>query len=271
MRWLLPRFKLSSNGLLSLTGLVLALISFSSDADAGLIVNRPLYIGLESGLVGYWSFDGSDIAGERAYDRSGNANTGLLTNSPRRVAGRVGQALEFDGSDDQVDTGSSNSLDDVRPVTISAWIKPDGPGESISAAFGDGFVVSKVVAGGDGYWTFNLWPTNAIGFQKNYTSANIKRVSSNNTITLGVWQHVVLTWDDSASAVNVHIYINGQEPTYQTSDNGVGIVRSDALIDLNIGNDDGGTSTFDGLIDEVRIYNRVLSADEIKRLYNMGR
>src|SRR3989344_1393365 len=44
---------------------------FAPSAEAGLIVQRPLYIGLNSGLVGFWSFDQQDMAGERAYDRSG--------------------------------------------------------------------------------------------------------------------------------------------------------------------------------------------------------
>ncbi len=46
--------------------------------DAGLIVQRPLYIGLDSGLVGYWSFDGPDMSGNTAYDRSGQGNNGTL-------------------------------------------------------------------------------------------------------------------------------------------------------------------------------------------------
>ena len=67
-----------------------------SAADAGFLINRPLYIGLTDGLVGYWSFNSADIAADTAYDRSGNANNGTLTNGPVRTEGKIGQALSFD-------------------------------------------------------------------------------------------------------------------------------------------------------------------------------
>ena len=77
-------------------GIILSFF-LATDTHAAVIIQRPLYIGLTNGLVGSWSFDGPDMAGVTAYDRSGNANNGTLTNGPVRAVGRIGQALGFDG------------------------------------------------------------------------------------------------------------------------------------------------------------------------------
>src|SRR3989344_8677118 len=94
-----------------------------SAADAGFLINRPLYIGLTDGLVGYWSFNGADIAADTAYDRSGNANNGTLTNGPVRTEGKIGQALSFDGVDDGVQVIDSSSLGGMPTLTVSLWLK----------------------------------------------------------------------------------------------------------------------------------------------------
>ena len=64
-------------------------------AHASVIIQRPLYIGLGSGLVGYWSFDGGDINQTKALDRSGQGNDGTLTNGATTTTGKLGQG--FDG------------------------------------------------------------------------------------------------------------------------------------------------------------------------------
>ena len=79
-------------------------------AHAGTIINRPLAIGLNQGLVGHWTFDQKDMKSNNlAYDVSGQGNTGTLTNGPVRAIGRIGQALNFDGVDDRVGVGSGAS------------------------------------------------------------------------------------------------------------------------------------------------------------------
>src|SRR3990167_8307062 len=93
-------------------------------AEAALIVQAPKYIGLNSGLVGYWSFDGKDMAGVTAYDRSGNANNGTLTNGPVRAIGKIGQGLSFDGTDDYVSI-PHNANFESDPISYSFWVKPN--------------------------------------------------------------------------------------------------------------------------------------------------
>ena len=96
-------------------------------AQAGLIVNRPMYLGLTDGLVGYWSFDGPDMSQSTnnvwALDRSGQGNNGVLKNtatSSVRKVGKIGQGLSFDGVNDYVSTGNIAFTNDI--ITVSTWI-----------------------------------------------------------------------------------------------------------------------------------------------------
>lgn len=79
---------------------------------------------LSDDLVGMWSFDGPDISGTTAYDRSGHDNHGTLLGGPQKTIGKVGQALSFDGADDHLDLGSV--YDGVKSVSI--YVKPEDTG-----------------------------------------------------------------------------------------------------------------------------------------------
>ena len=77
---------------------------------------------ISSGLVAYWKFD--EGSGTSVADSSGNGNTGTLTSGPVWTAGIAGNALYFDGIDDNVTVLDSNSLDLSGPFTLSAWVNP---------------------------------------------------------------------------------------------------------------------------------------------------
>jgi len=74
---------------------------------------------ITNGLVGLWSFDQADLAGTVAYDRSGNANNGTLTNSPTRTIGKIGQGLDFDGLYDRVTLADLPSLNPTSELTLA--------------------------------------------------------------------------------------------------------------------------------------------------------
>jgi len=227
-------------------------------AEAGLIIKAPPYIGLQEGLVGFWSFDGPDMFSTKATDRSGQGNNGTLTNGPKRAIGRIGQALEFDGVDDYVNVSDSSSLDITGAVTVTAWFKPDTIGDTDT-------IVSKRSA----------WSATGIPYELSITGqfnriqwrvvGNTNDLSSpDNEVVVGEWHFVSGTWDGTTQ----RIYKNGIEIVNASNTNTITSNNSS----VRIGElPDGSGELFDGHIDEVRIYNRALSADEIRRVYNMGR
>lgn len=217
---------------------------------------------ITSGRQGHWKFyEGS---GATAADNSGNANAGTISGATWKRAGIIDFALHFDGIDDVVNTGSGSTLDNLPATTISAWIKPNTLGEG---------ALGRIIQKGTGVATgfrFLLQANNALSFAVDYTTTDLSRTTANSVFTLAVWTHVLVTWTGSATATNIRIYINGVETRYGTTRNGVGARTNDAALSLYIGNESGGTGTFDGLMDDVRVYNRVLSASEIKAVYQAG-
>ena len=172
-------------------------------------------------LVGHWNFD--EGSGQTAADSSGNGNNGTLgtaggadTNDPAWECVAGSYALNFDGSNDIVDVGSPAVLDDLGPMTLSVWIKPDAAGASALQ-----HVMSKADTG-TGRWFVELDNTgedDALEFNKEYDSSNIFRVTSDSTVTYDVWQHVAITWDGSSTGANIHIYKDGVETSYQSTSN----------------------------------------------------
>ena len=235
---------------------------FLNPAHAGLILQHPTYTGLNQGLVGYWSFDGKDMAGVTAYDRSGQGNNGTLTNGPTRTAGKIGQGLSFDGSNDYVTAIDKGGLDNISQVSISLWIKLN----HLASARGlHNAMITKLHSADPwiSYEIFQYSVNDHILMEVINSSGTIKYADGPASIILGIntWYHVVGTYNGS----NMMVYVNGTSgtPVAQTGT----VYDSDSA--LKIGSD--WTTYDDGLIDDVRIYNRALSSDEIKRLYNLGR
>jgi len=217
-------------------------------------------------------------------DFSVDINTGQTVNNNGTCSGsvcptydstrlRLGNgSMNFDGANDELDAGSRTSLDNmnVGGVTISAWIYPETEGELNS-----GSIVSKL--GGDadfpdpGYnFHIDVDGTNTLEWVVGFSDSHIELVASNSVLTLNTWQHVALTWDGSITATNSHIYVDGVEVSYQETTNGAGSYASDAAVVLTVGNVPDGSRTFDGNMDEVVVFNRVLTSQEIYALYKRG-
>lgn len=92
------------------------------------------------------------------------------------------------------------------------------------------------------------------------------------SLSFGDWQHVVVTWTGTTSASEVLVYVDGNEvSSYDAVTNGVGTRNEIDGTPLLVDNSNNGGRTFDGSIDDVRIFNRALTADEVQQLYNLGR
>lgn len=217
----------------------------------------------QTGPVGRWSLD--EGTGSTTADASGNADTGTLTNSPTWSTGRVGPyALSFTGGTQSVAVNGSGVLANLYTthLTVTAWIKPAGLGGGSG-----GRIVDK--DNNDQGWFFCLGLNNTLKFQSDqFSTTQPNRTSASSTIALNSWQHVAATWDGSALGSGIHLYINGIDVSAAgTSANGSGTALSDTTTPLTIGNRPVDNARgFNGLIDEVRVYNRILSAAEIQAL-----
>ncbi|MCL5017379.1 MAG: LamG domain-containing protein [Patescibacteria group bacterium] len=214
---------------------------------------------ITNGLVGHWKFD--EISGTTAYDSSGNGNNGNLINSPTRMTSancKVGSCLQFNGSNNAVDVGSGSSLDmsSVNKMTFSMWVKPTSyPVGSIVETLRqyNDFLMSWRGDSG-GFWQIGIT-------QSNSTKAVVQSATSA-TIPINTWTFVSMTADGSY----VRLYINGTFFGLTTYDGTLGNIGGYSTIIGAYRND--GSRSFPGLIDDVRIYNRALSASEVAQLYN---
>ena len=243
-----------------------ASLGFTQEAFAGLIVKAPPYIGLNEGLVGFWSFDGPDMSQSTnnvwAFDRSGQGNNGVLKNmatSTARKAGKIGQALDFDGVDDYADIGTFDVSG--SGITIAAWVKADAFPPAIDTRF-----ISKAnsITTSGTWWM--LGQTNSGGdklrFRLKAGGSTQTLIASSGDLPINTWFHAIATYDGST----MRLYKDGIEVGSVAKS---GTINTD-VISVNIGRNPDGSNHMDGAIDEVRIYNRALSPDEIKRLYKIG-
>jgi len=223
---------------------------------------------LTDGLVGYWTFDGKDIVTNIA-DRSGQGNTGFLQNQTptTTVPGKIGQALNFDGSDDYVGIDSSG-VTVTSAATFTAWVKPlDNTCGGGLPLFGD---INGETGSNSQYFTLdnNGGATDGIEMwlEIDGVRAQFKYELASGFFDLNRWYHVAYTYDGAQEV----IYLDGQ---LGNSQNNSGAIGSNTETNVKLGNwSAGGPSWFcNQLIDEARIYNRALSAHAIKQLYNMGR
>lgn len=229
---------------------------------------------MSDGLVGYWRMDESSWNGTsgEVIDSSGNANHGTSAGGATTDVGKFGKGGVFDGTDDYVNTGSASSLDNIETqggggITVSAWVYARSYGEN-----NNGYIVSKGSMNMDGHWRLMFaGVANWLLFSKDYDGANNLSVFVDYpTSYFNTWKHVTATWDGSASASNMHIYIDGVEASKTSTSDGTGSKLSDESRFVAIGaSDDYGSGgyTFDGKIDEVRIYNRAFGADDINNLF----
>ncbi len=194
-------------------------------------------------------------------DSSGNRINGTQSGGVTySVAGKYNSAVGFDGVDDYVNIPNSNSLNLNNTLTISAWIYPK------SLANRPVIYSTRKVNANDGQFQLEIGTGNSHSGVVAVSGYNTwVAETDNNVLTLNEWNHVVYTRNGTG---NTHkIYVNGQLKNLQTTaaydfaDN-----TNDKLI--GTGNSLLAIHFFNGTIDEVAVFNKTLSAEEVLNLYN---
>jgi hypothetical protein len=201
-----------------------------------------------SRLVAYWSFD--EGHGAIAHDSSCHGMDGTLNGDPQWKEGLpgLGTALDFDGEGDFVDCGNDLFFDLTDQITVAAWVKIRTVSEDWTSIVNKGLTAWRLET---------LYNTRRIHF-----AVTEHYVNSDAEIPAGEWHHVCGTYDGS----DICLYIDGkQDPENPAAYRGeLGTNTNNLFIGRYSGSFSSGE--WDGLIDEVRIYDYALSADEIIKL-----
>ena len=216
--------------------------------------------GILNGLVGWWKFD--ETNGTVAYDSSGNGNDGNLTNGPTWTDGKIGGSLSFDGVDDRVALPNS-ALNGLTNLTLNLWTK-------LNSGSQDHFFISGASSSQHNHFLFGLTNTNEIHIWDGNSKKNGHSYPPSNWD--GKWINITLIRKIDGSGSQIFIdSINVNSTAYSASS--LSIADEGLWVGADQDSVNGGwqsTQFLDGLIDEVRIYDRALSADEVQALYNLG-
>lgn len=216
---------------------------------------------LGNGLVGYWPLDTRDFfstLSTSVADRSGNNLTGTLVNTPTRVAGKLGQALKFTSASSQQVTVAANAAMNLTAVTASAWIKATSFPNAYNGILqrGNSTAYYEYFVKSNGKIAMYLLPTVQVSYDG--TGAT--------TLVANTWYHVVMTYD---STQGLKGYVNAVLDGSAAANGNIGSTNG---LTLAIGNDFFTAGRFfNGVIDDVHLYNRALTANEVNQLYREGR
>jgi hypothetical protein len=199
-----------------------------------------------AGLVLALGFN--EAAGAAASDASGLGNHGNVREA-QFVAGRFGNALSFDGVNDWVEVTDSVSLELSTGMTLEAWVNP-------SVAAGWNTVLLKEAGAGMSYELYSNNDVNRPAAYFTVPSGAIRAVTGTAAVGASTWTHLAVTYDGAS----MRMYVNGV--LVRTTARTGTILAEDGPLHIG-GNQVWGGEWFSGLIDEVRIYNRALSAAEI--------
>jgi hypothetical protein len=206
-----------------------------------------------AGLIAAYNFN--EGSGTTVHDTSGNGITGTVHGTTWTTGGRYGNALSFNGSSSYVDLGNPALLQTTGSMTWSAWVK------AAANPPNDGQIVTKSNnASGWQLKTSNDTGPQTFGVAVARANNAYAQRYSTTVRSLNVWYHVAGVYN--ATARTLDIYVNG------VLDNGTltGTIPTQQVIptvNVNIGRRSGGYY-FNGIIDDVRIYNRPLSQAEIQ-------
>lgn len=175
-------------------------------------------------------------------------------------------AAIFDGSTSAISFGSASILDNIFDGggTAMAWIRLSTWGENSRGRIWNKASGTQP-AGGWAFWTSSLY--NYLAFAHDFGTTYGAWGTATNSIVLNTIYHVAVTYDNGSTANNPTMYINGQSVSVVEDSTPSGTRISDATQLCVLGNHSDASRTFDGWLADPRLYNRILSAEEIQTIY----
>ncbi|MGA2172887.1 MAG: sugar-binding protein [Sedimentisphaerales bacterium] len=203
-----------------------------------------------AGLVGWWKLDEKE--GTTAADSSGNGNDGTLVGNPvwRPQGGKIGGAIEFSGKGDYVEIANESNFDITGQITISAWVNITSVPQEWTG----------IVTKGDSAWRLST------DFANNVFHFGLARESYLNgrtRVDSGQWHNVVCVYDGR----KMSIYVDGNLDVSKPQTGPIATNDFPVCIGENI---ELTGHCWNGLIDDVRVYNYALSDSEIMALARPG-
>ncbi|MFY8213369.1 MAG: LamG-like jellyroll fold domain-containing protein [Flavobacterium sp.] len=217
-----------------------------------------------NGLVGYWPFNGN------ANDQSGNSNNGTPNGATLTTDrfGNANSAYNFDGVNDLISTSDSNTLNISNNITMSAWVYDVSDSQNYHT------ILNKRINGNWSYGvSFSYYfgpggsPTEinkVFSGRRNNFGAQTEYKFSNEPIVFGQWIHIVVKIENNL----ITFYKNGIDMGVNLFGNQFTIPMINQAVGLTIGSNGDGGEWFNGKLDDIGIWNRALTQQEITNLYN---
>ncbi len=216
--------------------------------------------GFDPHLVGWWKLD--ETEGTAAYDSSGYYNDGTFYSSPLWTTGQIDGALAFDGVDDYINCGNDTILNITGSISISAWVKFN------SLPYNQTILIKNHIRPNYAFQTGSGANCDELEFYLADSSMLSCYTTSSANMVPGTWYHVAMTLTFGTGS-SMKCYLNGGLLIGSWGGTYADLRPYISTDPVRIGGKPYGR-TINGTIDDVRIYNRILTADQIKEICHEG-
>jgi hypothetical protein len=247
-----------------------ALTARARDASGNITTSAAVNVTVNNPTTLIAALNLNEGSGTTTADISGYSHNGTLVNGPTWGAGKYGQGVNLDGTNDYINIPdhADFSLDPAQSYTWSGWLKKNNFNEWST-------VWSQTLDANNFFYFYAHTSTDVDGgpvtngisayWWCNGGASKIGAHSSNNVLTAGQWSHVAITYDASQPQNNrFTIYVNGVDVTVRNDVSSTGTITAINPANIRIGSNQPFGEYMNGSVDEVRYYKRLLSAAEVQ-------